>query len=122
MGENRELSRRQTRSAEGLFLYEMQHKYELSLKISEQILLTAKEILERKHTLSEGEMDVVLIGIEERSSKLIESMYKRRICLTVDAGYKDIQTIKDYGRNIIAESYSTFMRTYPTGEVYIALN
>lgn len=39
----REASRRQNKSAEGELLYELQNEYELSPKLSEQILLSAKQ-------------------------------------------------------------------------------
>jgi hypothetical protein len=40
-----ELARRQTKSSEGEFIWELQHSYELSPKLSEQILLTGKRKL-----------------------------------------------------------------------------
>lgn len=49
MQTNNELFRRQTKSADGAFLYELQHGYELSPKLSEQILIKAKEMLSRSH-------------------------------------------------------------------------
>lgn len=104
MESNNELSRRQTKSTDGAFLYELQHGYELSPKLSEQILITAKEMLSRSYHLAEGEIEVTVIGIDERSGKLLETMEKRRVCLTVDAGYEDIQTLKDYGRVVLRQN------------------
>jgi len=101
---NNELTRRQTKSADGAFLSELQQGYELSPKLSEQILLTAKEILSRNYHLTEGEIEVTVVGIKERSGKLLEAMEKCRVRLTVDAGYEDIQTLKEYGRVILRQN------------------
>jgi len=65
----RETSRRQNKSAEGELLYELQNEYELSPKLSEQIMLGAKQHLVREHMLREGQIDVTVVGIEERSGK-----------------------------------------------------
>ena len=42
----RELERRQTKSSEGEFIWELENSYELSPKLSEEILITAKECLQ----------------------------------------------------------------------------
>ena len=104
MQSNNELSRRQTKSTDGAFLYELQHGYELSPKLSEQILLTAKEILSRSYHLREGEIEVTVVGLEERSGKFLASLEKRRVRLTVDAGYEDIQSQKEYGRVVLRQN------------------
>ena len=100
MQSNNELSRRQTKSTDVAFLYELQHGYGLSPKLSEHILITAKEILSRSYQ----EIEVTVIGIDERSGKLLETMEKRRVCLRVDAGNEDIQTLKDYGRVVLRQN------------------
>ncbi|MCK7522674.1 MAG: hypothetical protein MZV64_35815 [Ignavibacteriales bacterium] len=76
----------------------MKNSYELSPKLSEQILLTAKESLLREYHLREGQIEVTVIGIEERSGKLIEKMQKKKVRLTIDNGTEDIEAIKEYGR------------------------
>jgi DNA-binding Lrp family transcriptional regulator len=95
---SKELNRHQIKSVDGKFLYELQNSFELSPRLSEQILLTAKNYLQRDELLCEGQIEVTLIGIEERSGKLIENMEKRRVRLTIDAGYEDICSLKEYGR------------------------
>lgn len=50
-----ELWRRQTKSGDGAFLYELGHSYELSPKLAEQILYTAKECLFTEDQLGEGQ-------------------------------------------------------------------
>ncbi len=50
------LDRRQIKSSEGEFLRELKNSYELSPKLSEQILLTAKESLLREYQLKEGQI------------------------------------------------------------------
>ena len=93
-----ELSRRQIKSSEGEFIWELKNSYELSPKLSEQILITAKESLLRDYQLREGQIEVTVIGIEERSGKVIEKMQKKKVRLTVDNGIEDIESIKEYGR------------------------
>lgn len=93
-----ELARRQIKSSEGEFLWELKNSYELSPKLSEQILLTAKESLLREYQLKEGQIEVTVIGIEERSGKLIEKMEKKKVRLTIDNGNEDIEALKEYGR------------------------
>jgi len=93
-----ELSRRQIKSSEGEFIWELKNSYELSPKLSEQILITAKESLLRDYQLREGQIEITVIGIEERSGKVIEKMQKKKVRLTVDNGIEDIESIKEYGR------------------------
>ncbi|MBU0560912.1 MAG: DUF1670 domain-containing protein [Bacteroidetes bacterium] len=93
-----EKSRRQIKSSEGEFIWELKNSYELSPKLSEQILITAKESLIRDYHLKEGQIEVTVIGLEERSGKLIEKMQKKKVRLTVDNGLEDIETKKEYGR------------------------
>lgn len=94
----REAGRRQNKSAEGELLYELQNEYELSPKLSEQILLSAKQHLVREHTLKEGQIEVTVVGIEERSGKVMEKMEKVRVRLTLDHGVEDIEVEKEFGR------------------------
>lgn len=93
-----EINRRQIKSSEGEFIWELKNSYELSPKLSEQILITAKGSLLRGYHLKEGEIEVTVIGIEERSGKLIEKMEKKKVRLTIDNGIEDIAALKEYGR------------------------
>lgn len=93
-----EINRREIKSSEGEFIWELKNSYELSPKLSEQILLTAKESLLRDYHLREGQIEVTVIGIEERSGKLIEKMQKKKVRLTIDNGTEDIEALKEYGR------------------------
>ena len=92
------LERNKTKTFEGEFIYELLNSYELSPVLSEQILLSAKQILLRERTLSQGQIIATVIGIEERTGKTIEVMYKKQVILTVDAGIEDIEVLKKYGR------------------------
>lgn len=96
--ETHELNRQLQKSSDGEFLYELEHSFELSPKLSEQILLTAKECLLRDTTLQEGQIEVSVIGIEERSGKVLEQLEKRKVVLTIDAGQTDIEAQRLYGR------------------------
>ena len=93
-----ELARRQIKSSEGEFIWELKNSYELSPKLSEQILMTAKESLLREYHLKEGQIEVTVIAIEERSGKLIEKMQKKKVRLTIDKGIEDIEALKEFGR------------------------
>lgn len=104
MAINHELVRRQYKGSDGVFLYELQHAYELSPKLSEQILFSAKEYLFQDGQLKEGQVEVTLIEWEERSGRPIETMSKRRVRLTIDAGIEDIETLKEHGRRILRQN------------------
>jgi len=45
----------------------------------------------REYQLKEGQIEVTVIGIEERSGKLIEKMGKKKVRLTIDNGTEDIE-------------------------------
>lgn len=92
------LERNKTKSFEGEFIYELLNSYELSPVLSEQILLSAKQILLHERTLSQGQIIATVIGIEERAGKTIEVMHKKQVVLTVDAGIEDIEVLKKSSR------------------------
>ncbi len=94
----REFKRRQLKSSEGEFIWELEHSYELSPKLSSMILSSAKECLLRDYSLKEGQIEVTAIEIEERSGKSIEKMEKKKVRLTIDNGIEDIEIQKAYGR------------------------
>jgi len=92
------LNRRQVKSSEGEFIWELENSYELSPKISSSILITAKECLLREYNLREGQIEVTAIEIEERTGKTIEKMGKKKVRLTIDNGIEDIEVLKEFGR------------------------
>jgi hypothetical protein len=92
------LDRRQRKSSEGELLWELENSYSLSPKLSSSILITAKECLLKDYSLREGQIEVTVIGIEERGGKVIEKMEKKKVRLTIDNGIEDIEIIKEYGR------------------------
>ena len=94
----RELARRQIKSSEGEFLYELEHSYELSPKLSSLILLSAKDCLIRDYQLREGQIEVTVVGIEERGGQVIEDLEKRRVRITLDQGLEDIEILQEFGR------------------------
>jgi len=95
---NTSRSRQQHKSIEGEFLYELQHSYELSPKLSREIVVSAKQHLVRGHVLKEGQIEVTVVGIEERSGKQVEKMEKQRVRLTIDNGLEDAEVGKEFGR------------------------
>jgi hypothetical protein len=94
----RVLNRRQIKSSEGELIWELENSYSLSPKLSSMILMSAKECLLRDYQLKEGQIEVTVIGIEERSGKVIEKMEKNRVRLTIDSGIEDLESLKEYGR------------------------
>ena len=80
------LNRRQIKSSEGEFIYELENSYELSPKLSESILLTAKECLLREYSLKEGQIEVTVIEIEQKAGRVIENLEKKKVRLTIDNG------------------------------------
>ncbi len=90
--------RQRHKSSEGEFIFEMLHEYELSPKESESILETAKRCLIRENILKEGEIEVSVISIEERSGRMIETMKKTRVRLMIDNGIDDVEVLKSSGR------------------------
>ncbi|MBN1634777.1 MAG: hypothetical protein JW917_11480 [Ignavibacteria bacterium] len=96
--ENKVLKRNRIKTSDGEFIYELENSYELSPVLSEQILLTAKEILLRENVLRQGQIEAIVIGIEECAGKTIEKMYKKKVILTIDDGKGDAEIKKEFGR------------------------
>lgn len=95
--ENR-LNRIELKSFEGEFLYELMNSYELSPKLSEQILLSAKSSLLRSNKLLEGQIVAVVVGIDEKSGKPVEKMKKQKVVLTLNNGLNDLTCLQQFGR------------------------
>ena len=93
-----EIERKKEKTFEGEFIYELLNSFELSPKVSEQILVSAKQHLLRENILKEGQIEATVIGIEEHAGKPIETMFKKRVILTVDSGCEDQETIEEFGR------------------------
>jgi hypothetical protein len=96
--ESRSVQRAQHKTSEGEFICELQNLYELSPKMSESIVESARRCLIRENILKEGQIEVSVISIEERSGKMIEKLEKRRVRLTLDNGLEDLETRKSFGR------------------------
>lgn len=90
--------RQMHKSSEGEFIFELRNNYELSPRMSESILDFAKRCLVRDHVLKEGEIEVSVICIEERSGRMIESLKKVRVRLTIDNGLEDKEVLEKSGR------------------------
>jgi len=54
--------------------------------------------MESTPTGKEGEIEVSVISIEERSGRMIETMKKTRVRLMIDSGQEDIEVLKNSGR------------------------
>ena len=92
------LNRRQIKSSEGEFIWELENSYELSPRLSSLILMTAKDCLVKEYLLKEGQIEVTVIEIEQRAGKVIEKMEKKKVRLTIDNGIEDIEVLKEFGR------------------------
>ena len=92
------LNRRQIKSSEGEFIWELENSYELSPRLSSLILMTAKDCLVKDYLLKEGQIEVTVIEIEQRAGKAIEKMEKKKVRLTIDNGIEDIEVLKEFGR------------------------
>ncbi len=90
--------RRELKSFEGEFLYELQNSYELSPRLSEQILQTAKSSLIRAPHIQYGQIHAVVSGLEEKSGKSISQVKKCTVILTLDNGKDDEAVLREYGR------------------------
>ncbi|HMQ69676.1 MAG TPA: DUF1670 domain-containing protein [Ignavibacteria bacterium] len=95
------VERNRHKTSEGEFIFELLNEYELSPKESESLLESAKRCLIRENVLKEGEIEVSVISIEERSGKMIENMKKVRIRLTIDNGIEDVEILKKSGRVLL---------------------
>lgn len=71
-----QITRNQTKTSEGEFIHELRNQYELSPKMSYSILDSAKYHLIREYVLKEGQIEVSVITIGERSGKVIEKLEK----------------------------------------------
>ena len=92
------LHRQELKSNEGEFLYELQYSYELSPRLSEQILQTAKQSLIRGFKNHQGQVEVVVAGLEEKSGKPLLRVKKQRVVLTLDNGHEDLRSLQSFGR------------------------
>lgn len=91
--------RLEQKTTEGEFIYEMENSFELSPKLSEQILLTAKTILIRGETLQEGQIEVIALDISEKSGKSITESKKKKVKITIDDGLSDEEVKIQFGRS-----------------------
>ncbi len=97
-------SRQLSKTSEGEFMYDLLNSYELSPKLSEQILQSAKEHLIRDHLLKEGQIEVSVLEIEERAGKPVEKLERKRVLLTINSGKEDIEINKEFGRKILRQN------------------
>ena len=93
------LSRIELKSYEGEFLYELINSYELSPKLSEQILISAKTSLLRTRELREGQLVGIVVGLDEKSGKSVEKMKKKKVVLTLNNGLEDMTLLGKFGRS-----------------------
>ena len=90
--------RNQHKTSEGELKYELQNLFELSPKMSESIIESARRCLVRDNILREGQIELGVISIEERSGKMVENLKKQRVRLTLDMGFEDVEIRREFGR------------------------
>jgi len=95
---NTKLDRLQFKTAEGEFLYELLNSYELSLKVSEQIIQTAKNCLLRSKTIQSGQIEYHAVALDEKSGKPLDSMQRIKILLSISNSKEDFETLSFFGR------------------------
>jgi len=95
---NDQFERHTQKTSEGELYYELLNLYNFSPKESESVVETAKRCLVRDNILKEGEIEVSVVAIEEKSGKMIEKMCKTRVRLTIDSGKEDLEVLREYGR------------------------
>lgn len=100
MFREKETTKRLTeKTSEGEFIYELENSCELSSKLSEQILLTAKSCLLRGSALQEGQVEVITLDQSAKSGESISESRKRKVVLTLDDGKSDLELKAEFGKS-----------------------
>jgi hypothetical protein len=86
------------KTAEGELLYELQNSYELSPRLSEQIIITAKNCLLKSKNLRHGQIEAHVVAIDEKSGKPLDEMSKTQVVLTLTNDIEDQQILLKFGR------------------------
>jgi len=84
-------------------LYELQNSYELSPRLSYQLLQTAKTCLLRTEYPQQGQIKAVAACLEEKSGKAMEHIKKRTVTLTIDNSQEDLQLLREFGRSALRQ-------------------
>ena len=63
------INRRQIKSSEGEFIWELENSYELSPKLSFLILLKSKEYLLHEYVLKEGQIEITPIEVLKKLNR-----------------------------------------------------
>jgi len=92
------------KTAEGEFYYELMNSYELSPKLSHQIIQTAKNCLLRQTQLLAGQIEYHCIRLDEKSGKALDAMPKIKVILTIDDQSDDLQQLLNNGRPALRQS------------------
>ena len=98
------IDRLDLKTSEGEFLYELQNSYELSFKLSEQILQTAKTCLLRDNTLLCGQVEYHAISLDSKSGKPLSVSCLHKIHLTLNSPQDDLEVLSSFGRSALRRS------------------
>ena len=89
--------RLKVKGLEGQFLWEMQHGYELSPRLSEGILEAVKLIFSQEVDFKAGRVQVWVIAQGEAAGKSVKDLKKVSVWVTLDAGPEDLEIYRKYG-------------------------
>jgi hypothetical protein len=88
------------KTIERQFLYEMEKDFELAPATSRAVLEAAKQVLLATGSngkVSEGQMRVTAVSVDEPSGKPLGSMKKVGVVVTVDGGIEDLEVSARFG-------------------------
>ena len=91
------LDRYHLKTSEGEFMYELLNSYELSHKVSEQIIQTAKHCLLRDKSIQTGQIEYYAVGLDEKSGKPLDKMQISKILLTLKRDKEDLDCLSTFG-------------------------
>ena len=84
---------------EGEFIYELEHSYELSPKLSEQILHTAQSCLSNSSTFQSGKILYHATSLEEKSGKSLQDLSRTKVSLTLHSFPEDLETLQEFDKS-----------------------
>lgn len=97
------LNRMKLKTSEGEFMYELINSYELSSKVSEQIVQTAKNCLLRSNSIQVGQIEYHSVQLDEKSGKPLDKMQRKKILLTLNSSTEDFETLSSFGRVVLRQ-------------------
>jgi hypothetical protein len=88
------------KTAERIFLYELERDFELAPATSRAVLAAARQVLlplSGNGDVREGQMRMTVVGVDEPAGKSLTAMKKVGVVVTVDGGIEDMEVLKRFG-------------------------